>query len=319
MGIQARSARRAAATVFTLATAFATCTAAATAATASTTAAGPRHAAPHQAAVVRTVSPAGQRATRTFWTSGRMAAATPLPVPEPLRAGAPASPPHGIPNPTKFSGVPTVGTLFFTTGTQAHFCTASVVDSITLNIVLTAAHCVYGTEPATNVEYVPEYHAGHEPYGAWPVQTITVAPGWQQDLNPTLDFAFLTVTPPSGGHLPVQLVTGGLWLGINPGYDNPIEVIGYNNTQNVPIRCATKSFAYQSGQTTYLKFFCNAFWDGTSGGPWIVNYNAGNGTGMVIGVIGGYEQGGNYPWASYTAYFGFPTLQLFLQAQRQQF
>jgi len=34
-----------------------------------------------------------------------------------------------IPNPVHFDGVPTVGALFFTTGTKSHFCTASVVDS----------------------------------------------------------------------------------------------------------------------------------------------------------------------------------------------
>jgi hypothetical protein len=41
-----------------------------------------------------------------------------------------------------FNGVRTVGALFYTTGSKAHFCTASVVDSATLNLILTAAHCV---------------------------------------------------------------------------------------------------------------------------------------------------------------------------------
>jgi len=42
------------------------------------------------------------------------------------------------------------------------------------------------------------------------------------------------------------------------------------------------------------------------------------GSGTVIGDIGGYEQGGDYPWASYSAYYGRSILRLFLEAQRQQ-
>ena len=89
-----------------------------------------------------------------------------------------------------FNGVPTVGALFFTTGTQAHFCTASVVNSARLDLLLTAAHCVYGSSGyATNVAYVPQWHQGVSPYGAWAVRSITVAAGWQQSQDPNLDFA----------------------------------------------------------------------------------------------------------------------------------
>ena len=160
--------------------------------------------------------------------------------------------------------MPTVGALFFTTGTQAHFCSASVVNSFTLNVILTAAHCVYGSSFATNIEFVPRYHSGQQPFGAWPVQTITVARGWQRSHDQDLDFAFLTVAPPPGSHKPIQLVTGGLWLGINLGYAHPVEVIGYNNAGNAPIKCASASFKYERDQ---MKFFCLNYQDGTSGGP----------------------------------------------------
>lgn len=271
------------------------------------------------------VSAAAQRASRAFWTPARMAAATPVQVAAqaaaqtPAQADVPAAtptPPPGIPSPTHFSGVPTVGTLFFTTGTQQHFCTASVVDSPTANLVLTAAHCVYGSSYATNIEYVPQYHDGQQPFGAWAVQTITVAAGWQSSHDQNLDFAFLTVTPPAGTHRPVQFVTGGLHLGIDIGYAHRIEVIGYNNGEDEPIKCASRSFQFEPGQ---LEFYCNDFQDGTSGGPWIVGFNPHWGTGTVFGVIGGYEEGGDYPWASYSVYFSGPTLKLYWQAEAQQF
>jgi V8-like Glu-specific endopeptidase len=260
---------------------------------------------------VHAVSPAAQRAARAFWTASRMAAATP--VMEQKSAAVPDGAPPGTPSPVKFSGVPTVGALFFTSGTkQTHFCTASVVNSLTANLVLTAAHCVYGSSYASNIEYVPAYHNGKQPYGAWPVQRITVASGWKKSHNPNLDFAFLAVTPPPGTGRPIQFVTGGLGLGIDAGYDHKIEVIGYNNTGDAPIKCATASFEFRTNQ---MKFFCRDYQDGTSGGPWILGYNTTTGTGTVFGVIGGYKEGGLYPWASFSAYFGTPALKLFRQAE----
>jgi hypothetical protein len=306
MSIQPRSRRGRVAAIAALLAAAAFTAAGAVAAPAGAATSGP-----HSGGGVRyTVSSAAQRTARGYWTPARMAAATPVSAP-----GATAGPPHGIPHPQLFSGVPTVGALFFTTGTQAHFCSASVVNSFTLNVILTAAHCVYGSSFATNIEFVPKYHSGQQPFGAWPVQTITVARGWQQSHDQDLDFAFLTVAQPPGSHKPIQLVTGGLWLGINLGYAHPIEVIGYNNAGNAPIKCASASFKYERDQ---MKFFCLNYQDGTSGGPWILGFNPANGTGTVFGVIGGFKEGGLHPWASFSAYFGLPTLRLFQQAERQQ-
>jgi V8-like Glu-specific endopeptidase len=248
-----------------------------------------------------------------------MDSATPLAgqaVPKSVPASTP-QPPPGIPNPTYFNGVRTVGALFFTEGSAQveHFCTASVIDSATFNLVLTAAHCVYDTVPVANMAYVPEWHQGVSPYGTWAVQSVTVAAGWEQSQDPNLDFAFLQVAPPPGTTRPVQAVTGGLQLGIDTGYVHPIHVIGYNNTDSQPIVCATASFEFEANQ---MQFYCNNYQDGTSGGPWIVDFNPVTGTGIDIGDIGGYQQGGDYPWTSYSAYYNSSILVLFVQAELLQ-
>ena len=271
--------------------------------------------APEAQAVVHSVGAGAQAAASGFWTQARMKSATGVGAgaAAPASAQADPTPPPGTPDPVHFDGVPTVGALFFTTGTQAHFCTASVVDSATLDLLLTAAHCVYGSGgPATNVVYVPQWHQGVSPYGAWPVKTITVAAGWQQSQNPDLDFAFLAVTPPAGTHRPVQLVTGGLRLGINTAYSQAITPIGYNNTDDAPIKCATRSLKFEP---TQIEFYCNNYQDGTSGGPWITHFNPKTGTGTVIGEIGGYEQGGDFAWQSFSPYYSWSTLRLFAQAE----
>jgi V8-like Glu-specific endopeptidase len=262
--------------------------------------------------VTSTVSPVAQQTARAFWTPARMAAATPVPNRGGIVAGPAVSPPPGIPTARLFNGVRTVGALFFTSQGSAHYCTAAVVNSRALDLVLTAAHCAYSGGFFKNIEFIPGYHAGRVPYGAWVVNKIFVAQGWAHRSDPNLDFAFLAVTPPPGRR-PLQQVTGGLQLGINRPYRRPIEVIGYNSSKARPVECATHSFEFNANQ---LEFYCHGYRDGTSGSPWIVRYNASNGTGVVIGTIGGFELGGTVEWASFSAYLGQSCYRLYLQAER---
>ncbi|HEY0937120.1 MAG TPA: trypsin-like serine protease [Trebonia sp.] len=252
---------------------------------------------PPQDAVTRAVPAAAQTQTSGYWTKARLESA----------AGQAA-----VPGPVHFYGVPTVGALFYTTGRQAHFCTASVVDSTRGDIILTAAHCVYGSSYAANLAYVPKWHGGETPYGVWAVTRITVARGWVSARNPDLDFAFLTVAPPHKGGVPVQKVTGGLRLGVNTGYQHKIYVIGYNNTDREPVGCAAASTRFKPSQQ---KFSCPDFQNGTSGASWILGLNRRTGGGTVIGDIGGYEQGGDHADVSYSPYYSAPILTLFQQAQ----
>lgn len=291
--------------VAALACAAAATVASAGAANASTTPGG-------QIPVVHTITASAQAEVGSYWTKARMESATPdtkgdaSDAPSPARSAT-------IPNPVHFAGVPTVGALFFTTGKQLHFCTASVVDSSHGDIVLTAAHCVYRSSYATHIAYVPQWHDGRSPYGRWTVTSITAAKGWISSQDPALDFAFLTVAPQKRGGASVQRITGGLRLGINVGFNHKIYVIGYNDTDSKPIGCASTSAEFEP---TQMRFYCNDYGDGTSGGPWILDFNRVTGSGIVFGDIGGYEQGGRYPYLSYSPYYGSSILHLFQQAQR---
>lgn len=234
-----------------------------------------------------------------------------VPVTQSSSARPDATAPAGTPAAKRFDGVRTVGALFFTVGGKAHFCTASVVDSAAGDLVITAAHCVYSQAHgyAGHIEFVPGYHDGKRPYGAWAVRKVTVASGWRRSADPNLDVAFLAVGPAHGTR--IQSRTGGLRLGIGRRYEESLVPVGYNDTDDGPVKCRTKSFKFRPGQ---LEFYCHNFWDGTSGGPWITGFDARTGNGMVIGVIGGYEQGGDYEWASYSPYFGSAVSELFRQA-----
>jgi V8-like Glu-specific endopeptidase len=260
---------------------------------------------------VHVISRTAQDATRAFWTTSRMEQATAPQATAPQGLTRTAGPPPGTPTATRFGGVPTIGALFYTTGSGAHFCTASVVDSSRENLIMTAAHCVYSSGYSVNIEFVPGYHDGRRPYGTWLIQAVVVAKGWRQRHDPDLDFAFLTVAPPGGSGRPIQRVTGGLRLGIDRSYAHWIRLIGYNDTAADPVRCANHSSEFRSGQ---MVFYCYGYRDGTSGGPWVLGFTS-RGTGTLFGVIGGYQAGGDYDWASYSAAFGASALSLYRQAE----
>jgi hypothetical protein len=261
--------------------------------------------------VTRSFSAAEQRSAGAYWTRARLSAATPLPAAVTQARRSSVKEPPGVPSPVHFNGVPTVGALFFTTGGKAHFCTASAVTGGSGDLALTAAHCVYGSGYVTNVAYVPKWHSGVQPFGLWPVRTIAVAQGWITSENPSLDFAFLILARQNTRS--VVSVTGGLYPGFNVGYKHAIDVIGYNDTDSTPIVCGTSSTEFSA---TQMEFYCNNYWDGTSGGPWILNYNATSGAGTVFGDIGGYEQGGDYPWLSYSPYYASSIDSLYLTAEK---
>ena len=265
---------------------------------------------------------AARREAAAYWTQQRMqATAASLPR-QPAAGGRPpvavtasgrSSPdatPPGVPTAGLFGGSPTTGALFDASGRNPRVCTAAVVDSTTGNLVVTSAHCIVGKGFATNLEYVPDYSDGKAPYGIWPVTAITVARGWRHGRNPNLDLAFLTVAAVRGRQ--IQAATGGLAPGFNLSYDQAIEAVAYNTNNAEPVRCATTSFRFRTGQ---VEFHCGGFHDGTSGAPWVAGYDPANGAGTLVGVLGGYQGGGDYQWLSYSPYLGSAVQAVFQMAE----
>jgi V8-like Glu-specific endopeptidase len=210
-----------------------------------------------------------------------------------------------------FSGEPAVGALFTTSAGQLgkHFCTASVVDSPAGDLVLTAAHCVTGT--SGTIDFVPGYDDGATPYGVWTVTRVYVDQAWRSSARQDDDFAFLRVSDPSSS-IPVEDETGAEKLVTGtPAVHQRVRVIGYPDTANQPITCQN---SLREPMDDQLEFDCGAYTDGTSGGPFLTQVDASTGQGQVIGVIGGYQQGGNTPAVSYSAVLGSNAAALYKQA-----
>jgi hypothetical protein len=158
---------------------------------------------------------------------------------------------------------------------------------------------------------VPGYTNGTEPYGVWQVTRVYTDAAWQSAQDPDDDVAFLRLSGAPGG-APVEAVTGAEHVATDTAAGGLVRVIGYPDTADQPVSCLnwTKLFS-----PTQLEFDCGGYTDGTSGGPFLADVSASSGQGTVIGVIGGYEQGGDLPQVSYSVAFGAPVAVLYQAAK----
>lgn len=216
------------------------------------------------------------------------------------------------PEAAPFDGLPQVGALFHGAwNSESHFCTASVVDSPSGDVIATAAHCLSGD--AKDLEFVPMYHDGQAPYGAWKVTGAYISQRWVQHQDPQADFAFLTLSPQDihGKKRTVQSVVGGDPLVIENHLPRWTVVVGYPaGLGGQPLICLNQTVARDG----YPSFRCGGFVDGTSGGPWLADYNAQTGRGDLYGVTGGKHQGGCVNWVSYSSNFNADTKAVYQRA-----
>ncbi|MGD3109149.1 trypsin-like serine peptidase [Streptomyces sp. YGL11-2] len=234
-------------------------------------------------------------------TSVRSAAGSPAPLPasRPLMA-TPAAP------------APPIGALFSPgdDGSPAHYCTASVVDAPAGNLVVTAAHCVYDGGFRTRLVFAPGLHDGIAPYGLWVATRVDVDPRWISDRDPDRDVAFVQVRRHGRSDARIEDVTGAerIRFGAPPG--RPTQLTGYPGDNDTPLTCRHTADAQGPGQ---LRFPCPGFPTGTSGGPMLTDLDPETGTGSLIGVIGGLDEGGDDA-TSYSSRFGDAVAALYHRA-----
>ncbi|MER7842843.1 trypsin-like peptidase domain-containing protein [Kitasatospora sp. NPDC096077] len=198
-----------------------------------------------------------------------------------------------------------IGTLSIHSAQGPRSCTASVVRSPGRNLLVTAAHCVQNQQVGLldGLVFTPGFRNGATPYGSWQVQSITVDPRWTDDDDPDYDVAFVTVRAVGGRQ--IEDAVGGNQLGTGKGVGLAVSVTGYPNDSDEPITCAVRTRS-QSG--TQERFDCGGYTDGTSGSPWVT------GDGAVVGVIGGYQEGGDTPGTSYSVAFDQRVADLYRKA-----
>ncbi len=207
-----------------------------------------------------------------------------------------------------------VGALFVRDSSGDHFCTASVVTSPGRDLLITAAHCINGGKGSagyrSDIVFIPDYRDGQEPFGVWTPAILLVAPQWADSSNPAYDVGFVVLKQHDDEN--IEQVLGANRLGTDLGYQYLVHVTGYPDSSNAPITCINWTAEFSSSQ---LQFDCAGYTGGTSGSPWVIRFSPRSHTGTIVGVIGGYEEGGDSPSVSYSALIGPAIQQLYRQAE----
>ncbi|GAA3863322.1 hypothetical protein GCM10023084_15760 [Streptomyces lacrimifluminis] len=196
-----------------------------------------------------------------------------------------------------------VGALFSGDLEGGHFCTASVVRSGGRDLILTAAHCL-GGDGDTDVVFAPGYRDGRAPYGLWRVSKTFVPGAWSDRSDEDSDFAFAVVASKGGRDLEDAVGANVFATGRATG-GSDVVVTGYPNVQEAPLTCTNRPTAQSR---TQQRIECPDFTDGTSGSPWVDR------EGEVVGVLGGFEQGGATDDVSYSAVLGSAAASLYREA-----
>ncbi|MGW9433874.1 trypsin-like serine peptidase [Streptomyces decoyicus] len=187
--------------------------------------------------------------------------------------------------PWQGTAMKTVGRLFFVNANGADtWCTATAVKSANRSAVMTAAHCVRrGSSPDnTNIlmVFVPGYSKGKMPYGAFAVRTAVTPRSWENDS--TDDVSTLVVDTDKSGRRLTDVVDGQD-IAFNRPVGGTISAFGYSATRpqlgEELLRCVGTAKKKSGVQVIPCDMS-----GGSSGGPWLADFNATTGKGVLVSV-----------------------------------
>jgi hypothetical protein len=127
------------------------------------------------------------------------------------------------------------------------------------------------------------------------VDGATVTPSFVSSPCPDDDVAFLTVSKP-GVTASLQSVTGAERPGVGQRAGQLVQVTRYPNGSGTSISCLNRAMLHSPRSSSSI---ATATPRDTSGSPLLAGVDPFTGLGTVIGVIGGYEEGGNISSVSY--------------------
>jgi RTX calcium-binding nonapeptide repeat (4 copies) len=215
------------------------------------------------------------------------------------------------------------GKVFLTLGGHDYLCSATVVDSASHTVVWTAGHCVNGADIglgfATNWMFVPGYHEGQMPYGAWTASKLMTTDGWSYDGNLRLDVGAAILSRDSEGR-GIEDVVGARGIAFNQSRSQTFDAYGFPAVDtNTPFlapdfdgerlfRCRSDRIGNDAppgpGPET-VEIDCDMT-AGASGGSWVIDDR-------YVNSVTSYEYGFD-PGHLFGPYFGSATKRLYKQA-----
>ena len=239
----------------------------------------------------------------------------------------------------------TTGKVLFTMAGVDYVCSGAVAEdaSMTTSLILTAGHCVYDEASgafATNWLFVPDYEDGgaiitnpdgsHSfscatvPYGCWTASALVTTTAWANGGGSLAgfnnDYAFAVVGPGGkpGESTQLDAAVGDNAIAFNVSHPTRVYSFGYPqaspyNGQKL-IHCAGQDVADTWGGTTDFGLNCNMT-GGSSGGPWLVNFDATSGTGTLNSVNSFKYTAGKLSKHMFGPYFGAYALKTYNAAK----
>ncbi|GAB3667121.1 peptidase [Actinocorallia lasiicapitis] len=211
----------------------------------------------------------------------------------------------------------TVGKVFFTMNGKDFLCSAATVRSTNRDLVVTAGHCAKnGKGPwAENWIFVPGYRDGAGPEGGYTARRMFVADRWTKSGDDDYDVAMVALAPADGEH--VTDAVGGNPIAFEQPRGRQVYGFGYPAAG----RYDGERLAYCSGRpasdphkaTDAEGLHCDMT-QGSSGGPWLRNFDPRTGTGVITSVS-------SFKYADddvtmYGPYFGSAIRRLYEQAEK---
>jgi Trypsin-like peptidase domain len=206
----------------------------------------------------------------------------------------------------------TAGKVFFSTNSGSYACSGDVVNSGNKSIVATAGHCVVdaGTgEVYHNWVFIPGYTQGNRPHGTFTASSLHWMSQRIGNADPTWDAAFATMSPLNGTKI-VDAVGGqGIGFDMTPG--QLVYSFGYGGSaaegSGERMNWCSGTEVFESGHPG------GGIWGidciqtgGSSGGPFLQNFNTATGIGTQMGNISvsgsGREWHPYYGSEAHTAY-----------------
>ncbi|MBV2365841.1 trypsin-like serine peptidase [Streptomonospora nanhaiensis] len=181
----------------------------------------------------------------------------------------------------------TTGRVFLTLDGRDFTCSAAVVSAQNRDTVITAGHCLKdGTGGwADNWTFVPGYADGESPYGRYTARQMFVAPQWADKADDSYDFG-MAVLNRSGDHH-VQDRTGAHPVSFGTAPGDPTYAFGYPATGRFDgsrLHYCAGATTPDDGGTTASGMACTMT-EGSSGGPWLADFDPASGKGTVVSVI----------------------------------
>ncbi|ASU86126.1 serine protease [Nocardiopsis gilva YIM 90087] len=180
----------------------------------------------------------------------------------------------------------TTGKVYLTIDGRDFTCSASVVRAKNRDTVFTAGHCLKdGTGSwARNWTFVPAYADGHQPYGRFTARELLVPSKWAKKADESFDFGAAVLNSAGGAHVQDRTGAQRVAFGRRPQQS---YAFGYPSTP--PYRgdhlhyCSGDTRADRGG-TTANGMRC-VMTQGSSGGPWLADFDPATGIGTLVSVI----------------------------------